>query len=187
MIWGETRPAIKFWDMFFQSWTYNNFKWLSKYPTLLGDASATVIDVPLENVIHLRSVWTAWFQFWRKQHHLRIDVLFFCSILNEQRIQWVQLDKLKKKHENAMTPTYIFIASCAPLIRLPDAHLKFECNVLHSNVDFFKNSTHSKFDFFFDSPSTHTHYVNKNIYFDRCIIYLSIYRGRIKFRKWIGI
>ncbi len=51
-----------------------------------------------------------------------------------------------------MTPTYI-IASRAPLIRLPDAHLKFECNVLHSNVDFyFKFDEYSKFKFFLDSP-----------------------------------
>ncbi len=33
---------------------------------------------------HMRSVWTAWLQFWRKQHLLHIDVLFFCNILNEQ-------------------------------------------------------------------------------------------------------
>ncbi len=73
---GKDRPAINVWDMFL-SWTYNNFKWLSKYPTLVRDASATVIDVPLENAQNMHSVWTAWFQFWRKQHHLRIDVLFF--------------------------------------------------------------------------------------------------------------
>ncbi len=53
-----------------------------------------------------------------------------------------------------MTPTYIFIASRAPLIRQPDGHLKFECNVLHSNVDFyFKFDEYSKFNFFFDSPT----------------------------------
>ncbi len=49
------------------------------------DASATVIDVFIENAINMCSVWTAWFQSWRKQHLLRIDVLFFCNILNEQR------------------------------------------------------------------------------------------------------
>ncbi len=95
---GETHPSIKFWDMFFffQS-TYNNFKWLSKYPTLFcKDASATLIDVPLENVQNMRSVCTACFHFWCKQHNLRIDVLFFRSIVNEQRIQWVQLDRLKE-------------------------------------------------------------------------------------------
>ncbi len=53
-----------------------------------------------------------------------------------------------------MTPTYIFIASCAPLIRQPDGHIKFECNVLHSNVDFyFKFDEYSKFEKKFDSPS----------------------------------
>ncbi len=52
-----------------------------------------------------------------------------------------------------MTPTYIVIASRAPLIRLPVAHLKFERNVLHSNVDFyFKFDEYSKFDFFFWQP-----------------------------------
>ncbi len=54
-----------------------------------------------------------------------------------------------------MTPTYIFIASRAPLIRLPDAQLKFECNVLHSNVDFFfliRLIFEIRF-FFFDSPN----------------------------------
>ncbi len=34
MEWGETRPAIKLRDMFFQRLTYNKFKWLSKYLTL---------------------------------------------------------------------------------------------------------------------------------------------------------
>ncbi len=53
-----------------------------------------------------------------------------------------------------MTPTYIFIASCAPLIRQPDGHLKFECNVLHSNGDFyFKFDEYSKFEKKIDSPS----------------------------------
>ncbi len=37
----------------------------------------------------------AWFQFWHKQQHLLIDILFFCSILNEQCIQWIQIDSLK--------------------------------------------------------------------------------------------
>ncbi len=48
---------------------------MSKHAALVRDMSATVIDVPLENVQNMRSVWTAWFQFWRKQH-LRIDILF---------------------------------------------------------------------------------------------------------------
>ncbi len=60
------------------------------------DASAMMIDVPLENAINMHSVWTAWFQFWGKQH-LHIDVLFFHNIWNVQhRIEWVQLDRLKK-------------------------------------------------------------------------------------------
>ncbi len=61
------------------------------------DVSATMIDVSLENAINMRSVWTAWFQFWAK-HLLHIDVLVFRNILNVQhRIEWVQLDRLKKK------------------------------------------------------------------------------------------
>ncbi len=64
--------------------------------TLLREASATLADIPLENVQNMRSVWTALFQFWHE--HLRIDVLFFRSILNELSIQWVQLGRQKKKH-----------------------------------------------------------------------------------------
>ncbi len=33
---------------------------------------------------YMHSVWTAWFKFRRKQDLLRIDVLFFHNILNEQ-------------------------------------------------------------------------------------------------------
>ncbi len=88
--------------------------------SLVWDTSATMIDFPLENSINMHSVWTAWFQFWGK-HLLHIDVLFFRSILNVQhRIKWVQLDRLKKV--------------CA---KRPDRHLKFECSVLHSNVDYY--------------------------------------------------
>ncbi len=54
----------------------------------------------LENAQNMLSVWKAWFQFWLKQHHLRIDVLF----------------------------SYIVIARTTD--RLPDTHLKFECNGL---------------------------------------------------------
>ncbi len=36
----------------------------------MWDASATMIDVPLENAINMRSVWTTWLQFWGKQHLL---------------------------------------------------------------------------------------------------------------------
>ncbi len=65
--------------------------------SLVWDASATMIDVPLENAINMRSVWTAWLQFWDKQHLLHIDVLSFYNILNVQhRIEWVQLDRLKR-------------------------------------------------------------------------------------------
>ncbi len=66
--------------------------------SLVWDASATMIDVPLENAINMHSVWTAWFQFWGKQHLLHIYVHFFHYILNVlHRIEWVQLDRLKKK------------------------------------------------------------------------------------------
>ncbi len=132
---GKTRPFTNFWDVFFQNWTYNNFKWLSKYPTLLRDASATVKDVPLENAQNMCSFWTAWFQFWRKQHHLRIDVLFFHNILNEQRIEWVELDR-QKKITLKCKDTYllcIVIASRAPLIRTSKSrmqHFVFECGFL---------------------------------------------------------
>ncbi len=92
--------------------------------SLVWDASATMIDVPLENAINMRSVWTAWFQFWGKPKQLlQIDVLFFRNILNVQhRIEWDQLDRLKKKHWNATTPHHRIL--CA---KVPDGHLKFEC------------------------------------------------------------
>ncbi len=72
----------------------------------MRDASATLIDVPVENAINMHSVWTAWFQFWRKQH-LRSHVLFSRNILNEQILK--------------CNDTYIVIISCVPLIKLPDA------------------------------------------------------------------
>ncbi len=113
--------------------------------SLVWDASSTLIDFPLENAINMRSVSMAWFQFWGKQHLLHIDVLFFRNILNVQhRIEWVQLDRLKKKLSNATTPRHRI--SCA---KLPDGHLQFECSILQSNVDFyFKFDKYSKFDFF---------------------------------------
>ncbi len=64
--------------------------------SLVWDASAMMIYVPLENAINMRSVWMAWFQFWGKQH-LHSDVLFFHNIVNVQHcIEWVQLDRQKK-------------------------------------------------------------------------------------------
>ncbi len=67
-----------------------------------------------------------------------------------------------KKKALKCNDTYIVILSCAPLIRQPDGHLKFECNVLHSNVDFyFKFDEYSIF-FFFDSPTNNlSHNVGK--------------------------
>ncbi len=44
----------------------------------------------------MRSVWTAWFQFWAKQHLLHIDVLVFRNILNVQHR--IELDKLPDGH-----------------------------------------------------------------------------------------
>ncbi len=113
--------------------------------SLVWDASATMIDVPLENSINMCSVWMAWFQFWGKQHLLHIDVLFFHYILNVQhRIEWVQLDRLKK---SIKMQRHLVIAS---RVKLTDGHLKFECSDLHSNVDFyFKFDEYSKFYFFF--------------------------------------
>ncbi len=75
----------------------------------------------------MHSVWTAWFQFWNKQHHLRIDVLFFCCIFNEQRIQWVQLDRQKKASKYNDTYLHHRI-SRAPLMRQSDRHLKLKQN-----------------------------------------------------------
>ncbi len=91
--------------------------------TFVWDASATMIDVSLENAINMRSVWAAGFQFWGKQQHLHIDVLFFP--------QYCECASKKKGIKNATTPRHRILVS-----RLPDGHLKFECSILHSNMDF---------------------------------------------------
>ncbi len=41
---------------------------LSKHASHVWDTSATLIDVYIENVINMCSVWTAWAQFWGRQH-----------------------------------------------------------------------------------------------------------------------
>ncbi len=120
--------------------------------SLLRDVSATVIDVPLENAQNMHSVWTAWFQFWHKQHNLCIDVLFFSSILNEQRIQWVQLDRLKKALKCNEAYLQFHCISCAidkaawrtPKIRMQ--RIAFECGFLFLIRLIIKI-------IFFDSPS----------------------------------
>ncbi len=105
--------------------------------SFVWDASATMIDVPLENEINMRSVWTAWFQFWGKQHLLNIDVLFLqyfeCAAPHR-----VGSTGQKKKKALKCNDTVI-------------EQLKFEYSVLHLNVDFYiKFAKYSKFDFFFD-------------------------------------
>ncbi len=92
----------------------------------------------------------AWFQFWHKQHLLCIDVLLFRSILNEQRIQWVQLDRLKKALQSTDTYLHLHHISCAtnkaawqtPKIWI----LRLYFFILNS-----KNMRNS----FFDSPNRH--------------------------------
>ncbi len=59
------------------------------------NTSATLIDVPLENAqICVLCEWLG--SSFYINNILHINVLFFRSILNEQLIQWVQLDWLKK-------------------------------------------------------------------------------------------
>ncbi len=66
---------------------------------------------PLENSLNMHSVWTAWFQFWGKQH-LHIDVLFLRNIVNVQhRIKWGHLDRQKKSIK--MQQNFV-IAFCVP-------------------------------------------------------------------------
>ncbi len=88
----------------------------------MWDASATTIEVPLENTINMCSVWTAWFQFWGKQHLLHIDALSFHNIVNVQhRIKWVQLDRLKKALKYNGTSSSHFVCQAAwraPKIRM---------------------------------------------------------------------
>ncbi len=135
----------------FKSWTYINFTWLCKHGALVSCARRECNGdrCPYRKCHNMCSVWTAWVQFWGKQYLLHIDGLFFCNILNEQRrIQWVQLDRLKKAFK--CNNTYIVIASCVPHIRLPDAHLKFECSVFAFEwIFYFKFDEYSKFIFFF--------------------------------------
>ncbi len=99
--------------------------------SLVWDASATMIDFPLENAINMRSVWTAWFQFWGKQNLLHIDVPFFRNILNVQhRIEWVHLDRLKK---NIKMQWHLVIAFCVPSYLTPKIfghRFAFECGFL---------------------------------------------------------
>ncbi len=88
--------------MFFYFLLLNLHEFDMALGSLVWDASAMMIDVPLENAINMRSVWTAWFQFWGKQHHLHIDVLFFRNIVNVQA---------KKK---ALKCNNLVIAFCVP-------------------------------------------------------------------------
>ncbi len=78
-------------------------------------------------------------KLWRKQHHLRIDVLYIRSIWNEQRIQWVQLDRLKEAFKCNDTYLHLHCISRASLIRVTDTHLKFECNILFENSTNIRN------------------------------------------------
>ncbi len=87
-----------------------------------------MIDVPLENAINMRSVWTTRFQFWGKQHHLHIDVLFFRNILNVQhRIEGVQLDRQKKSIKKQQHIVIVFcVPSCLTDTYNLNAAFKFE-------------------------------------------------------------
>ncbi len=111
-----------------------------------------MIDVPLENAINMRSVWTAWFQFWGKQHLLHIDVLFFRNILNVQhRIEWVQLDMLKKKALKCNDTSSSHLV-CQAVWRTP----KIRMQRFAFNMDFYlKFDEIFEIQIFFDSPSAH--------------------------------
>ncbi len=107
----------------------------------MRDVSATVIEVHKENVINIRSVWTAWFQFRCKQHLLCIDVLFFHNILNEQHssaassgFNWINYEK----HRHGISSATDKAAWRTHNIRM---------------WIFILNSTNIRNWFFFDSPS----------------------------------
>ncbi len=108
--------------------------------SFVRDASATMIDIPLENAINVRSAWMAWFQFWGKQHILHIDVLSSRNILNVQhQIEWVQLDRQKKKHYNDTSSSH-FVCQAAwrtPKIRMQ--RFVFECGFLFLNSTNIRN------------------------------------------------
>ncbi len=110
--------------------------------SLVWDASATMIDVPLENAINMRSVWTAWFQFWGKQHHLHIDVPFFGNIVN-----------VTAKKKSIKIQRHLVIAFCVP---------SFLTDTYNSNAAFYNrmwililNTTNIRNAIFFDSPNAH--------------------------------
>ncbi len=81
----------------------------------------------------MRSVWTAWFQFWGKQHLLHIDVLFFRNIVN------VQAKKKALKCNDTSSSHFV----CQAAWRTP----KIWRQRFAFNVDFyFKFDEYSKYD-----------------------------------------
>ncbi len=113
--------------------------------SLVWDASATMIDVPLENAVNMCSVWTAWFQFWGKPHLHIFPQYFECAA--PHRVG--STGQAKKK---ATTPRHCILCALPP-----DVHLKFKFSGLNSNVDFYLKFDEYSFFFFFDSPNIHIH------------------------------
>ncbi len=122
--------------------------------SLVWDASATMIDVHLENAINMRSVWTAWFQFWGKQH-LHIDVLFFRDIVN------VQAKKKSIKMER-----HLIIAFCVPSCLL-DTWMWI----------FILNATNIRIRCFFYSPNLHYKFRYVHVF------YFIIHQGKLIAKK----
>ncbi len=117
--------------MFCQSWTYNNFKWLTirlSFPRSECNADRC----PSRKRAKYAFCERLGFSF--DKQYLRIDFLFFRWILNEQRIHLVQLGRLKKALK--CNDTYLHLRiSCAtdkaawqtPKILMQ--RFTFECNI----------------------------------------------------------
>ncbi len=120
--------------------------------SLVWDASATMIDV--------RSVWTAWFQFWGKQHHLHIDVLFFCNILNVQHR--IELDRQKKKSIQMQRHLVIVGQAAWPTPKIQMQRFAFlmspsslwhqQNNMERKDCSFAYHATYSSQDMYFPNP-----------------------------------
>ncbi len=83
--WDGEKNTIKSQDMFFQSWIWINFTWLSKHAALLCEMRVQRNRCPSRKCIKYAFCVNGLVSVWCKQDILCIDVLFFCNIFNEQR------------------------------------------------------------------------------------------------------
>ncbi len=79
--------------------------------------------------INMRSVWTAWFQFWGKQHLLHIDVLFF-----PQYFECAALHRVgstgQAKNKSIKMQRHLVIACCLLKSKIRMQRFAFQCGFL---------------------------------------------------------